>query len=102
MKYFSSDDREAIKEFMIVNRAHLIELVQPLIDHRKDLLANNGIEFHKEINDQFIDMVIRVFTNEIAQRLALTTEQILVILTAIDIDYYLSIEEALNVTNSTK
>lgn len=75
--------------YVLYNQSHFKKKFEALTSFRKDLLSNPELSlFHDEIRKQFSERVKKEIIDEITNRLALSTEEVLLIIEPMNVDEY--------------
>lgn len=88
------NSKELIKNYLVNNREHIIELITPYIEQRDSLVKETQNEFKKDIESQFVYTCKQQIVFEIsnAKLEGISVEDIIIDVGALDLNYYINAE----------
>lgn len=86
------DSKQIIKEYLINNRQHILDLLNPVIIQKNELLKTMDNAFRNDINSQFEYTCKQLIIKDISEAKLenVSIEDIYVDITCLNLQYYLS------------
>lgn len=83
------ETREKVKDYLINNREHIKELINPFTIQKEELLKTNP-ELRKDIDEQYHHFVTHIIGNDITSSIGVDLLTILSIISRVDLLDYLN------------
>ncbi len=75
--------------YLVHNQAHIKELVAPYTKQRNDLMAQQPVEFHDDIEKQYLNLVREAATLDVAKTLNVNLVNVKMVLEQTNLKAYL-------------
>jgi hypothetical protein len=86
--------KEIIKEYLVNNREHIIDIINPYTIHKDKLLKEMPNEFQKDINEQYLYTCKQVLIKELSEAMLenVSVQDIIIDVNSLNLLYYISSE----------
>lgn len=84
------DVKDKIITYLVDNHEHIRERVRSYTNDKLDYLEKYNKVFHDDIRDGYLEVVTSYLVTDLANRYAISAEDVLVVLEDLDLEQYLN------------
>lgn len=91
MSVFSDNQKQQTIYWLLHNQATVKTLLKPLEAQKQEFLKSEAVEFHEDIQKDFLESAKLIIESEIGRQLALPVDSIKEVLEALNLEEYLKV-----------